>query len=336
MIEYIAKQSGILADEARGLTHHAAVDIDPLCQRVLCAHQGPHAPQHVFGDLAEMIPSRDLVALETDLSRRLSLVQTAVSGASSADELRDLRRAAVEQHSREFLDGAMEKSRKWEFSSSDRFWCVKCSAHCRRWPAQITRKYCTYFEIGGSVCVGHSNLGTGWGWLHKSAISCIVWACAMRRIKPTAVLHECVPGFDPAVLSDLLGPDFFVESLVFSPVDCGVPTERTRRYSIAFLKESTFPGRIPYTLDNFSVLAFRRLVVDGNIFFTMPADLVDHAMMHASHVGLACASISNSDCTHFLGDATWLECLTKAEKMRLDQYRTLLQADFNGRGNQVC
>jgi hypothetical protein len=106
---------------------------------------------------------------------------------------------------------------------------------------------------------------------------------------------------------------------------------------LCFLRPATHAERIPYTLANFSRLAFRRLVVDGSIFFQMPQEMIDKALQHAVNVGVPCASVSaplvfRSD----MPDATWEKCLSQAESLRLTQYRTMLLADFDRVSDKVC
>lgn len=187
------------------------------------------------------------------------------------------------------------------------------------------------------MCVGFSIMGQGFGWLHPSSLSCIIWAFAMRSIKPNAIVHECVPGASPAILQDLLGPEFKVSSTCFSPTDQGVPTTRPRRYSIAHLKEK-YPGIVELDFDVFRTLTFRRLIVDGNIYFTMPGRYVQAAFEHSIDAGVLRASIHgppSATALHHSKRFCWDDFLSTTERARLGQYRGLLAADFNGCGHKV-
>ena len=80
---------------------------------------------------------------------------------------------------------------------------------------------------------------------------------------------RCVPAFHPNVLAELLGDKFKLSSVVFSPTDLGIPSERRRRYTTAECVDLVSAWQ-PFCLQHFGRLAFRRLVVDGNIYFVSP------------------------------------------------------------------
>ena len=133
---------------------------------------------------------------------------------------------------------------------------------------------------------------------------------------------RCVPAFHPNVLAELLGDKFKLSSVVFSPTDLGIPSERRRRYTTAECVDLVSAWQ-PFCLQHFGRLAFRRLVVDGNIYFVSPPEALEAARMQAAR-------------QDSLADAkSWRSTLSGAELTRLGEHCAVLEADFDGRG-QMC
>ena len=63
-------------------------------------------------------------------------------------------------------------------------------------------------EVAGTTCVawssmrGKQSFGSRWG--HASTLSFLVWLHWVRRMKPCAIIHECVPAFDWGTLAEVL------------------------------------------------------------------------------------------------------------------------------------
>lgn len=94
----------------------------------------------------------------------------------------------------------------------------------------------------------------------------------------------------------------------------GIPSERLRRYSRAFPAATVVP-LAELNFHCFSLLCFRRLVEDGNMYFITP-DVDLDAELERRHPGAR----------------DWRVCLTPAERGRLNEHAALLEADFGGRG----
>ena len=117
---------------------------------------------------------------------------------------------------------AEKLAKKWNLSSRDKAWCVKCESFCGRWPPR--RPGTLHMKIAATICVGMSSMGSGWGWLDDSAIATFVWIQAMKVVRPNVIVHECVQSFDATKLRTLLGnQEFKVAIVVFSTNDWGCP-----------------------------------------------------------------------------------------------------------------
>lgn len=60
---------------------------------------------------------------------------------------------------------------------------------------------------------------------------------------------------------------------MFSPKDLGLPVLRERRYTICRLRSSRVS--VDYTFYNLEVVAFRRCMLDGGVFFRATQSMVD-------------------------------------------------------------
>lgn len=327
---YQGVQEGLPLDTLTGIQCYAASDIDATCQRVLLSHTGACRAQHVFGDLCEMAPSQDIGILRYQVARHRAQVEVAASVASP-ESAREVRKQAIKDEGRAFLSFAQRLCSKWKFSRKDKAMCKRCGTFCRRWPSRAG--LALHVEVAGTICVGHSSMGAGWGVLDDATIVCLVWSSMVRNVKPDIVIHECVPAFEPSMLQMLLGPSFSVSSVVFAPTDLGIPSERLRRYSVADHLPS-LKVSMPYDLHHFSELCFRRLVVDGNIYFRMPCKELAEALQEMTE------QRASSSRGHPLGSqgadaGTWRGQLSFAELARLESHCVVASADFNSKGKVI-
>ena len=69
-------------------------------------------------------------------------------------------------------------------------------------------------------------------WNHKSILPYVVYLTWMKRLGYDWFLHECVRCFHVAAMTALLGQDYCVATLVTSPSQLGLPTNRFRRYTL--------------------------------------------------------------------------------------------------------
>ena len=287
----------------------------------------PFACQHVFTDVCDTVASQDIASLKSFLMWKRRQVENAIAEAGSAGRLERshltaLKKSLVQTGSKAFLVYANKLAKSWKFSRKDKSWCYKHSCLCKRWPA-LGGQQRLHVEIAGTVCIGWASIGKGWGWLGDSAVSIFVWIHMVKAIQPSLILHECVPGFDVNELSSALGSGFEVQSLVFSPDDCGVPAERPRRYTLIHREAST-QVIDKYTIDTFGSLCFRRVIADGNMFFVSDPQAVTIALGEALRLAGKDPSAES-----------WRGVLTVADRCRLEEHCTVAQADFAGVGHTI-
>lgn len=307
IIERMVTRLG-LATLTECIVSYAVCDNSELCQDILLRLQHTQHPGfqtvpstgHVFGDITQLADVRDVDYLKSCLVYSRSRVDR-IHPESSPERTEFIRLESVK-----FMHRARQVTAKWRFSRSDKAWCVRHKKYCKRWPKEGQ----LHVEIAGTTCVGLSRMGNCWMWLDDATIPCLVWAAAIRSIQPTLVVHECVPQFKVEVLAELLGPAFSISSVVFSPVDLGIPTERIRRYSIADCSKASIVHRA-YDVEQFSRFAFRRLMVDGNIYFiTENTDKV--LQQEAERRSMDATTVKH-----------WRDILTASQRQRLDDHEVV-------------
>jgi hypothetical protein len=110
-----------------------------------------------------------------------------------------------------------------------------------------------------------------------------MWAYWARYAEPDEIVHECVAGFDEAVFEEIFGRidgliksplakpiptglsycGYRMRSQVFSPVDIGVPTDRTRRYGFYRLDYGAPKLEIGLSFED---VMFRRLCASPAVY----------------------------------------------------------------------
>jgi hypothetical protein len=61
-----------------------------------------------------------------------------------------------------------------------------------------------WVEGGGNCCTAWSQIGGRDGWLHSSALPCLVWVYSTKYYEPDKLLQECSPGFDEIPLISIM------------------------------------------------------------------------------------------------------------------------------------
>ena len=206
---------------------------------------------------------------------------------------------------------------------------MRCGKFCRRWPQLVGSMM--HWEIAGTICVGHTSMGSRWVLLDDAVLPLLVWAAMVSQIHPHCVLHECTPAFQESMLQHLLGPDFRVQSVVFSPCDLGIPSERQRRYSLCTYMP-TIRQKLALNTFNFSKYCFRTMTVDGNIYF-----MSSHEELLKMKKTLWMRVNPGADAEDIdFNDIPWRQCLTDADRQRLEEHTTILEADFLGLGGKCA
>lgn len=254
---------------------HAASEVSLRGQDVLCGHRGPWAPRHVFGDVCFPAP----VAMQQKWKRMLATARSKVTSACDRTHASAAQRAdMVSQAGTRFVQTVLTDLEGVTFCRDFKQYCTKCHKYCRRFPSVGTIGDGLLVDISGSTCVGFSPAGKRWAWLDDSAVPFLVWAWTLKSARPHIILHECVRGFDPAVLDLVLNfreplSLYAIASVVFSPTDLGLPVSRARRYTLCMLMPSEL--LVEYTYTNLAAVAFRALKLNGSVYFQASATELD-------------------------------------------------------------
>ena len=254
---------------------HAANECAPHAQEVLVAHRGAWAPRHVFGNLCFPVP----VDLQEKWRRMLKAARRKVDETCEEGQCSSTQRARmVERAGEHFVRVVLADLNNLTFCRDLKQYCFKCKKFCVRFPSASSICDGVLVDISGSTCVGFSKAGKRWAWLDDSAVPFMVWAWTMKSVRPQLILHECVASFDPKVLDLTLNyqepvPAYAISSVVFNASDLGLPVSRVRRYTLC--RSVSSGARVDYTYTNLAAVTFRRLLLDGGVYFRASEAMLD-------------------------------------------------------------
>ena len=232
---------------------HSACDNCPLALRTLMAHVGPSSPDHVFVDVLDRLPpdvKEECLGLQKTMLADVKELKAAIplTGMQLFNKkkckLGDTYVARLKQIlvKCDFLENA---------------WCRKCQKYCPLSPRSDGHEEDLWIEVAGTTCCPFSSMNlSSTEWASDATLPCMVWAFSTRFWQADIIVHECVQYFQPEVLLSIfnnLGLDtpmlrsqssrFYIEdanyemfSMVFTPTQLGIPSERYRRYSQFHLK----------------------------------------------------------------------------------------------------
>ena len=258
---------------------YSASDIDELCIHVLGSHRGMCAPEHIFGDICHALPRGLIKQWQVRLRKYRSRVQSHARDPAHRREL-------IDAYWRAFVRRALVEMRQVKIPKNVRHWCYKHNRHCRHFHTrELNCKL--HVEAAGTTCVGFSPLGTNWRWLDDSCVAFLSWIALMWVSIPDIIIHECVPSFDADLLEfafNFLSEEdcrYVVRSVCFSTRDQGVPIDRRRRYSLC--NRIVRINISKYNLSYFSLVTFRRLEINGSIFFQATAGRLEQVKEEIAH-----------------------------------------------------
>ena len=238
---------------------YSACDPAPEAQQALLHHDSESKPEHIFDSVTDRIPTRLLHRLERCRQLWKSRAMRRMPVGATAKQ----RREVVDRHEQKFLSAAQNMLPQYEIDLQKTSFCRVHLKQCNPHPGDNAG---FTVEVAGTTCVAFSSMAKEpWRWLDASAIPCLAWIFYIMARRPRMVVHECVPGFDLRVLKLFLGVLYNIMSLVFCLSDIGLPATRRRRYTLLLLKPLHF--ELPFDMNHFSRLAFRKQVADARIFF---------------------------------------------------------------------
>ncbi|CAE7037690.1 unnamed protein product [Symbiodinium sp. CCMP2456] len=256
--------------------YHASRDHDELCRKMLLhAEFGSSQESHVFGDIFDFVTttcSTELLDLQQECHQRLA---RALSGKTGPQK-----RSLSVQHGRNFAVKALGVLG----SASPPYQQGHCFRHqkvCPFWPPSSSDAW--HVEIAGSTCTPWSSSGKHLGWLDKESVPCLVWMHAVAGVRPAIVIHECTPTFDVEVMLRFFQDDYVGSSLVFGPLDLGIPCNRLRRYTVLLRKDlcaSPSPRVLLFSEETFLQLVGARVASCAAMFLRATAEEVRELVQH--------------------------------------------------------
>ena len=253
--------------------YHASRDYDELCRKMLLHAEFERS--HVFGDIFDFVTttcSEKLFDLQKDCHERLA---RALSGKTGSEK-----RTLSVQHGRNFAVKALGVLG----SSSPphkQGYCFRHQKVCPFWPPSSSDVW--HVEIAGSTCTPWSSSGKHLGWLDKESVACLVWMHAVAGVRPAIVVHECTPSFDVEIMLRFFQDGYVGSSLVFSPLDLGIPCNRPRRYTVLLRKDlssSPSPRVTLFSEETFLQLVGARVASCAAMFLRATAEEVRELLQH--------------------------------------------------------
>ena len=255
----VAKERDLVPKQA--VTCYSACDNSREAQTAIQAHKPETRPRHLFIDLLDRVPGPDLRRLRAEEEKYLTLWQDTknefVSGNISGEAKMDWHRRLTSQYIFELHS---------IFGTVEFLPDAPCLIHGCRCPVspRAEEPNTLWFEAAGSTCTAFSKMGSQDQWLHPPALVFFAWLYAMRYYEPDGIFHECVGNFPSHIFSDILNSqaeqlkcvysvdmpkqpgstdednkdEWGIETLLFSPVDLGIPVNRIRRYTYIYKKAS--------------------------------------------------------------------------------------------------
>ena len=215
---------------------HSATDYQVCCRQALQEHKSETAPQHVLLDVLDRMPTtlrQQLAALAESYRQSITECQANLVLTQGHKAAQKERKRLVQHLGDEYVKMVRAELEVLTFSRKQ---LCRCANHRgKRCPvAPPARQEDFWLEVAGTTCVAWSTMSTtSWGWLDVSGLPCLVWCYWVLGTEPDAVAHEIVAGaYQPQVMIDILSPKFGASSIISSPTFWGIPSHRTRRYTV--------------------------------------------------------------------------------------------------------
>lgn len=200
-----AKVFELTEDEYKPFVCWSATDIGSLQQKCIAAHPQASRPRHRFSDVFDrLLPcDRDVLSsIENDVLRRSEEdKQKHEDGMLTKCGLLKRQNKLGE----ELLDRLCSHLEGCEFAETS--WCSECNQQCNyspRFDASLSSSF--WCEAGGHNCFPFSKMNQKQSqWLDASTLLLLTWIYSLRFFEPDLILTECVPGFRPGPILNILG-----------------------------------------------------------------------------------------------------------------------------------
>ena len=259
--------------------HYRASDNDATCRKVLLSpkRQGLE-PQHVMADIHDRVQYCVIAHLRDLKAKFVKRFKQQIQEFKDAETPLTNKEQNVLKKSlgREFLAEACEYM--IQDSTRDKYFpdgkCFKCPGVCCLHPPPSMRKSRRYLNVGGNTCLPWTGMSsTALAWLDDHSIPMIVWLFDLLEHDPDFIIQECTWLFDYVGLHLMLGERFYIQQVIFSPKDLGIPAGRQRSYCLCTNK-SRIIVRVPWTLTCLRENFFRKLDATAEIYFRAPDSYV--------------------------------------------------------------
>ena len=192
-----------------------------------------------------------------------------------------------------------------EAAFKDTQWCYQCQTMCVVHPEPELEV--VDVNVAGYCCQAWSAMGSQQGWLSASSIPWMIWAHSTAAACPDLIVGECTTRFDVATLIEVIGENYVVQELTFTPVQLGYPISRPRQYVVA-IRRVCQRSRFSPTLPALKSIFGRALAADARVFFRAPE----------SRVAAAKADLAQRQ--HVSETLAWSELLSSEKRLRLEEF----------------
>ena len=246
-----------------------ACDVAKHCQRTLCAHTGPAAPEHVHTDITLRFDPRVVEHARTiQRAFALDVEGMVASGIRRSKVLHTLGTQMLDA-----IDSALIRRPMLHEGP-----CVKCRTICAFRPSWVTGDHIVG-HAAGSTCRDFSAAGKRLGSTGVHTIVFCCWGLERKAFQEDWLLHECTPDHpSELLLARYLGETHFIWSFIIDPSMGGYPLTRKRRITVA-VKRAWCLHSVPVLMCPSTPLDYFRaaLVTDGMIFWSASREDLDVA-----------------------------------------------------------
>lgn len=177
--------------------------------------------------------------------------------------------------------------------------------------------------VVGNECLDWTSFGSGLGLIGSGLMVLVTWCFEVLAMRPDFIIEECTPRFKGLVFEHIFGHlsggQYHIQRRTFSPVDLGFPASRPRQYMI-LTRVDSMTVTVPFAGAMVEQVFFRRLMMDGKVFFTDVGGPREH-LAYKRHL-MKARGLAFADRRVVLKRSA-LSLLPSAKQIRLHGYRKL-------------